>query len=107
MTSQGGGGSEINIKRFIPVALIAAFGLTLAACSGGTTANPASTTRTTISWGNLPLNADGENDTQYVTDLDTVVPNAAADIGFGEATCMTLGSTNIAGAIQSGGLEAE
>ena len=92
----------MHIKRITPVALIAAFGLTVAACSGGTTAKQVSTTPTTISWGNLPSNANGENDTQYVTDLDTVVPNAAADIGPGESACITLGSTNVAGAIKSG-----
>ncbi len=93
----------MSIKCFIPVALIAAFGLTVTACSGSTTAKPASTTPTTVSWGNLPGNvADTpQKDDQYVTDLDTVVPNAAADIGPGTAVCMALGSTNIAGALKS------
>ena len=77
---------------------LAAFGLTFAAGSGGTVV---STTPTTTSWSNLPGDANGENDDQYVTDLDTVVPNAAAEIGPGEAACMGLGSTNIAGAVKS------
>jgi hypothetical protein len=93
----------MNIKRFIPVVLIAAFGLTVTACSGGTTAKPASTsnnnTPTTVPYlGGYP----GGTPTQeqnFATDLAATgnpdfAKSPADALGTANAVCSYLGGSN-------------
>jgi len=88
-------GSTVNTKRFIPVALVAAAGLTIAACSsGGSTSTPHTSNTPSTS-------APAQSPTQkYLSDLsaqgnaDFNASSVSLLVGLGNGACSDLNNDN-------------